>query len=82
METKELLDALFQTAVESDPAYQAAVKQDMEATRPYYDRIFAALGEEEGERIWDGLMSVGAAQQNYVFRAGLCLGLRLMALCQ
>lgn len=81
MDIDDILDALFQTIVEPDPAYQAQIREDLKATQPYYDRLCQALGDQEGDQVWTALASVGATEQDCAFRSGLRLGLRLMALC-
>ncbi len=81
MDTKKVLHALFEVIVESDPAYQEETRQTLKATEPHYQRLCQALGEEEADQFWTALLCAGGDQQDCVFRVGLCLGLRLMALC-
>jgi len=39
------------------------------------------LGDEEGEKIWFAALECGATEKTFIFHMGLCLGMRLMALC-
>lgn len=81
MDMDEILYALYAAVAEPDPARIQAFRQSVKAAEPYYERLRAALGDEEGENIWNMAMDVGATSEGPAFRAGLCLGLRLMALC-
>lgn len=81
MDMEAILDELYQMVIDPDPERIRVFRQSVKAAEPYYERLCAALGDEEGENIWNMAMDVGATSEGPAFRAGLCLGLRLMALC-
>lgn len=81
MDMDEILSVLYKAAVEDDPVCWEKARRAFQETQPYYDRLCQALGEEEGDRIWNAISSAVTAEREYTFRCGLRLGLRLMALC-
>lgn len=81
MDMETLLDELYNLVVEDDPARIQAFRQAVKTAGPYYERLRAALGDEEGETIWNAAMDIGAASEGPIFRAGLRLGMKLMTLC-
>ena len=81
MDMEELLDSLYELTVENDLKHEAIMRQRMADTEPEYERLCAALGDEEGEKIWFAALECGATEKTFIFDMGLCLGMRLMALC-
>ena len=81
MDMETLLNELYNIAVEDDPARIQAFRQAAKTAEPYYKRLCSALGEEEGNKIWDAALDVEGAGEAPIFRAGLRLGMQLMTLC-
>lgn len=81
MDMETLLNELYNIAVEDDPARIKAFRQAAKTAEPYYERLRAALGDEEGEAIWNAAIDVEASVEGPIFQAGLRLGMRLMTLC-
>lgn len=81
MDMETLLDELYTLVVEDDPERIKAFRQAAKAAEPYYERLRAVLGDEEGEAIWNAAMDVEASSEGPIFRAGLRLGMKLMTLC-
>lgn len=81
MDMEAILDELYQMVIDPDPERIRVFRQSVRTAEPFYQRLRAALGDEEGERIWNAAMDVGAASDGIIFRAGLRLGMQLMALC-
>lgn len=81
MDMDDILYILYEAVVEPDPARIQAFHRAVKTAEPYLQRLRAVLGEEEGERIWNAAMDIGAAAEGPIFQAGLRLGMRLMALC-
>ena len=81
MDMETLLDELYILVVEDDPERIKAFRQAVKTAEPYYKRLRAVLGDEEGEAVWNAAMDIGAAEEGPIFRAGLRLGMKLMTLC-
>ena len=81
MDMNKILDGLYELAVEDDPARIEAFCQAAKTAEPYYERLRAALGDEEGEAIWNAAIDVEASVEGPIFQAGLRLGMQLMTLC-
>lgn len=81
MDMETILEGLYDMVVEPDPARIKAFSQSVKVAEPYYKRLRAALGDEEGETIWNAAMDVEASAEGPIFRAGIRLGMQLMTLC-
>lgn len=81
MDMDDILFTLYEAVVEPDPARIRAFSQSVKTAEPYYQRLRAALGDEEGERVWNAALDVGESSEQPIFQAGLRLGMHLMALC-
>lgn len=81
MDMETLLDELYNLVVEDDPARIKAFSKAVKTAQPHYKRLCAALGDEEGETIWNAALDVEATSEGPIFRAGLRLGMQLMTLC-
>lgn len=80
MDLDEVLSVLYETAATTDETARAARRWAAKAAEPYYARLRETLGEAGAEEVWTAAMGIGAVEEQSAFRAGLCLGLRLMAL--
>ena len=76
----ELLDELFFHAMEHDRRCHEENLRAQKAAEPAYRRLEQAMGKEADE-IWIVATQAGSAEVTPAFRAGLRLGLRLMAIC-
>lgn len=81
MDMEEILNVLYELAAEPDPMRIKAFRQAVKIAEPHYKRLRAALGDEEGETIWNAAMDVETSVEGPIFQAGLRLGVRLMAMC-
>lgn len=81
MDMEDILDGLYELVVEDDPERIRAFQRAAKIAAPYYQRLRDALGDGEGEAIWNAALDVEVSAEGPIFRAGLRLGMRLMALC-
>lgn len=81
MDMETILEELYYMVVEPDPARIKAFSQSVKVAEPYYKRLCAALGDEEGDTIWNAALDVGSSEKDAIFQAGLRLGMQLMTLC-
>lgn len=81
MDMETILEGLYDMVVEPDTARIKAQRQCVEAAEPYYKRLCAMAGKEEGDKIWDAALMIGAEEEAAIFHAGLRLGMQLMTLC-
>lgn len=76
----DFLESLYFHVMEGDTYCAQVSAQASAQAEPAYQRLLELAGAE-GDKLWSAIIEVGYAEAMPSFRAGLRLGLRLLAVC-